>query len=66
MAKTVFDVLNEKIDEHKRSAMEFLADGGCKDFAHYKNLCGLIQGLSVAKREVGDLMRNFMDDEDND
>ena len=65
MAKTVFDVLNEKIDEHKRSAMEFLADGGCKDFAHYKNLCGLIQGLSLAKREIGDLTRNFMEDEDD-
>jgi hypothetical protein len=65
MGKTVFDVLNEKINEHKSSAMEFLADGGCKDFSHYKNLCGLIQGLSVAQREVNDLMRNFMEDEDD-
>lgn len=65
MAKTVFDVLDEKYDEHIRSAMEFIADGGCKDFPHYKNLCGLIQGLNVAKRELNDLMRNFMD-EDND
>jgi len=65
MAKTVLDVLIEKYDEHISSAMEFLADGGCKDFAHYKNLCGLIQGLSVAKREVGDLMRNFMEDEND-
>ena len=65
MAKTVLDVLIEKYDEHISSATEFLADGGCKDFPHYKNLCGLIQGLSVAKREVGDLMRNFMDDEND-
>ncbi len=64
MAKTVFDVLNEKIDEHKRSASEFLADGGCKDFAHYKNMCGIIQGLSVAQREIKDLSRNFMEDDD--
>jgi len=65
MGKTVFDVLNEKITEHKRSAMEFLADGGCKDFPHYRNMCGLIQGLSLAQREVNDLMRNFMEDEDD-
>ena len=65
MAKTVLDILIEKYDEHISSATEFLADGGCKDFAHYKNLCGLIQGLSVAKREVGDLMRNFMEDEND-
>ena len=65
MAKTVFDVLNDKIDEHKRSAMEFLADGGCKDYTHYRNMCGLITGLSLAQREIHDLARNYMD-EDND
>lgn len=65
MAKTVFDVLNEKYDEHIRSATEFLADGGCKDHSHYRNICGLIQGLSVAKRELNDLMRNFMEDDDD-
>jgi hypothetical protein len=28
-------------------------------------MCGLIQGLSVAQREILDLARNYMDD-DND
>ena len=65
MATTVFDVLNKKLNEHKSSATEFLADGGCKDFAHYRNVCGLIQGLSLAQREITDLARNYMDD-DND
>jgi hypothetical protein len=65
MGKTVFDVLTEKLNEHKRSAMEVLAEGGCKDFAHYRQLCGLIQGLKVAQIEVNDLMRNSMEDEDD-
>ena len=65
MGNTVFDVLNKKLIEHKNSISEVLADGGCKDFAHYKNLCGVIHGLSIAQREVSDLARNFMDD-DND
>jgi hypothetical protein len=65
MVTTVFDVLNKKLNEHKSSATEFLADGGCKDFAHYRNLCGVIQGLSLAQREIMDLSRNYMDD-DND
>jgi len=65
MATTVFDVLNKKLNEHKSSATEFMADGGCKDFAHYRNMCGLIQGLSLAQREITDLARNYMDD-DND
>jgi hypothetical protein len=65
MATTVFDVLNKKLNEHKSFATEFMADGGCKDFAHYRNVCGLIQGLSLAQREITDLARNYMDD-DND
>lgn len=65
MANTVFDVLNKKLNEHKSSATEFLADGGCKDFAHYRNLCGVIQGLSLAQREITDLARNFLEDEDD-
>lgn len=65
MAKTVFDVLMDKIDDHIRLANEFLVDGACKDFAQYRNVCGVIQGLNTAKREVQDLSRNYMDD-DND
>jgi hypothetical protein len=65
MVTTVFDVLIRKLNEHKSSATEFMADGGCKDYTHYRNMCGLIQGLSLAQREVSDLSRNYMDD-DND
>ena len=65
MANTVFDVLNKKLNEHKSSATEFMADGGCKDYAHYRNLCGVIQGLSLAQREITDLARNFLEDEDD-
>ena len=65
MVTTVFDVLNKKLNEHKSSATEFMADGGCKDYAHYRNLCGVIQGLSLAQREITDLARNFLEDEDD-
>ena len=65
MANTVFDALIKKLNEHKSSAIEFMADGGCKDYTHYRNMCGLIQGLSVAQREILALDSNYMDD-DND
>lgn len=65
MAKTVFDVLIETLDEEIKATTEFLIDGACKDFAHYRNACGIIQGLTVAKREVKDLARNYMEDEDD-
>jgi hypothetical protein len=65
MAKTVMDVLIEKYSESINSATEFLVDGGCKDFAHYRNICGVIQGLNVAILEAKDLSRNLMEDDDD-
>ena len=64
MATTVFDVLNDKLTEQKRSSEEFLNSGGCKDFAEYREACGVIRGLNIALREVGDLSRNYMEDDD--
>jgi hypothetical protein len=65
VAKTVFDVLTQKIDEDISSATQFLAGGSAKDFAGYKEIVGLIRGLEASKQYVEDLSRNYMD-EDND
>jgi len=65
MAKTVFDVLKDKINEDKSSALEFLAGGGVKDFAQYKEMTGLIRGLDACYNYVEDLSRNFMDEDDD-
>jgi len=63
MAKTVFDVLIDKLTEHKRSSEEFLTSGGAKDFAGYREMCGVIRGLDAALREATELSRNYMEDE---
>ena len=65
MAKTVFDVLNQKLTELKASSEDFLKSGGAKDFAEYREVCGVIRGLNAALREVNDLSRNYMDDNDD-
>jgi hypothetical protein len=62
MATTVFDVLNEKITELKGSNEEFLHSGAAKDFAGYREVCGVIRGLDAALREINDLSRNYMED----
>lgn len=64
MATTVFDVLTERIEEHKTSALQFLADGGAKDYAEYRNVCGLLRGLQTSLSIVQDLSRNFLEDDD--
>jgi len=64
MARTVYDVLLKNIEEHRSSAIEVLAQGSVKDYAEYRDLCGLIRGLETAQREIRDLSRNYMDDND--
>jgi len=64
MAKTVFDVLEEKLAEQQRSQEEFINGGGAKDFAEYKESCGVIRGLTIARREMQDLAKNYRDADD--
>ena len=46
-------------------ANEHLTSGAIKDFAEYRDLCGFIRGLEVALREINDLSRNYMEEEDD-
>ena len=66
MAKTVLDVLKERIEEQKSSAVDFLVGGSMKDYAEYRNVCGLVRGLDTALSHIEDLSRNYLEDDDND
>jgi hypothetical protein len=65
MAKTVFDVLDEKIVAQQRDFEDHLNSGGAKDFAEYRNTCGVIRGLAIARRELSDLLRAYKDQDDD-
>ena len=63
MAKTVFDVLKDKIDDDISSAQSFLNAGSPKDYANYREVVGLIRGLEVGNTHIEDLSRNYMEDD---
>lgn len=65
MDHQILELLNKKIEERVVSLIEFMADGGCKSYDHYKELCGHIRGLRAAQSESGDLVRK-MKEYDND
>jgi hypothetical protein len=65
MARTVFDVLTERIDEEISSAKVFLSGGSAKDYPQYKEIVGLIRGLRASKEYIEDLSRNYMDNDDD-
>jgi hypothetical protein len=62
--KTVYDVLNEKLEEAQAASMQFLVDGAAKDFAGYKETCGYLRGLAAAQRIVQDLAKIQEDQDD--
>lgn len=65
MAKTVFDVLKERIDDDISSAKDFLTTGSPKDYSEFREVVGLIRGLESSKQYIEDLSRNYMDDNDD-
>ena len=64
MAKTVFDVLKERIQSDKASALQFLGNGGAKVFTMYKETTGLIRGLETCLGHVEDLSRKMEYDDE--
>ena len=65
MAKTVYDVLVDKITAHIAAVADSLASGAAKEYAEYRDLCGLIRGLETAKREILDLAQQYMEQDDD-
>ena len=65
MAKTVFDVLKDKIDGDISSAQSFLTAGSPKDYAEFREVVGLIRGLGASKSYIEDLAKNYMEDDDD-
>ena len=64
MTTTVFDVLLKNIDEKRDITARALIDGGARDYAEYKSMCGEIRGLSIAHSFITDLVRKLERDED--
>lgn len=65
MAKTVFDVLDEKIAELQTAQEQMMYQGVPKDFPAYREAVGAIRGLALARREIADLSQNFRESDDD-
>ena len=65
MDMRIWDLLDRKLEEQVKSHSEALVAGQPKDYAHYRELCGVIRGLQTAQREIGDLVRKLKDDNDD-
>jgi hypothetical protein len=53
--------LSNRLEEQCNIVSEHLARGGVKDYAEYQKLCGVIQGLNLAKQIIDDLAKRLED-----
>ena len=59
MDTRVLEVISSQLSEQIAQTQEFLGTGQAKDYAEYRESCGKIRGLIVAKQQVEDLVRNM-------
>jgi|TARA_R100001086_G_scaffold222978_1_gene140587 hypothetical protein len=65
MAKTVYDVLINKIEVEISSAQNFLEAGSAKDYANYREIVGLIRGLKSSVQYIQDLAKQQLEGDDD-
>jgi len=49
------EVVRKNLRERMNSLADTLASGSCRSFEEYKHLCGCIEGLAYAERDILDM-----------
>jgi hypothetical protein len=62
MNDTVTAFIRKKIREEMNNLADFLAGGGCSTIEDYRHICGKIEGLAIAEREILDIEQRLQDD----
>lgn len=62
--KTEYEYLNGTLSDEITSVTAHIANNGAKDIEEYRRLCGVIQGLTLAKDIVKDLAKRLERDAD--
>ena len=64
MDTRVLEVISSQIDDQVTAIQEHLGSGQAEDYAQYREMCGKLHGLLLAKRITKDLQRNLEQDDD--
>jgi len=59
MALTAFDAQLAEIDRQCAAIKDSMADGAAKDYAAYREMVGVIRGLSSVRRYIEDLSQTM-------
>lgn len=61
MSEDVLSVLKKKIHAQMNVISEHVSSGSSKDMEDYRKMCGMIEGLAWAEREIIDLESRLND-----
>jgi|TARA_X000001382_G_scaffold11530_2_gene7757 hypothetical protein len=61
----VLEALLSRLVELKSQYIEHLANGSLGDYAEYKYMCGVVEGLSMSEREIKELGSKIMKDDES-
>lgn len=62
---TQLELLQKNNEEFRQQAIESLVSGAAKDYAEYRELVGVIRGLSHANLNIQDLLRKLKENDDD-
>ena len=58
-SQNVFDYMRDHLRVQMNEYADHVSGGACKDFNEYAKVCGIIEGLALAEREMLDLKSRF-------
>lgn len=64
MAKTVFEAQIGEIVRQRTALMESMVGGAAKDYAHYREMVGIVRGLDTVRRYIEDLSQSYLENDD--
>lgn len=64
MEQQVLELLLKKLEEQRKELIEGLGEGAAKDYAAYKELCGVSRGLLLAQFEINNLLQRLKEDDE--
>lgn len=56
--------LLDRLEKVRAPFEEQMVDGRCADWSDYKRICGIVQGLTLARRELVDLVKELRKSEE--
>ena len=64
MDNDVMSLLHRQMDEEKLAMAEALVNGSAMDFPEYKRMVGVIRGLELGQRIVGEMAQRLREQDE--